>query len=138
MHIEWLILADAAQIVGNKLYVMGGGWDRLAVDKVPKQHSMGIAMSIRVPWNHTNERHSFEIVITSEDGQTISKAEGTFESGRPPGVTVGQDQRVQFAMNAIMTLGGPGTFVVLAHIDDQEEKRVPFNVIGSQQPVADR
>ena len=34
--IEWLILADAAEVVGGKLYLMGGGWDRLTVNS---QHS---------------------------------------------------------------------------------------------------
>ena len=29
MDVEWLILADAAQVNGNKLYLLEGGWDRL-------------------------------------------------------------------------------------------------------------
>ena len=135
MEVEWLILADAAQVVGNKLYLMGGGWDRLTVDKFPKDHAMGIAMSIRVPWNQTNERHSFGIEITSEDGETIQKAEGSFEIGRPPGIQAGQDQRMQFAISAIMHLGGPGTFVVIASIDEEEKQRVTFTTVGMEQSV---
>ena len=138
MNIEWLILADAAQVVGNKLYLIGGGWDRLTIAGFPKNHAMGLAMSIRVPWNQTNERHSFEIEITSEDGQSIQKAGGNFEVGRAPGTVPGQDQRVQFAVNAIMLLAGPGTFVVLARIDEEEKQRVTFNVVGSEQPVVNR
>jgi len=34
MEVEWLILADAAQVVGNKLYLMGGGWDKLTINNV--------------------------------------------------------------------------------------------------------
>lgn len=138
MDVEWLILADAAQVVGNKLYLMGGGWDRLNVDKFPKTHAMGLAMSIRVPWNQTNERHSFAIEIMSEDGQAIAKAEGSFEVGRPAGIRAGQDQRVQFGLNVIMNLGGPGTIAVLANIDNEEKQRVTFNVSGSERPVANQ
>ena len=138
MDVEWLILADAAQLVGNKLYLMGGGWDRLNVDKFPKTHSMGLAMSIRVPWNQTNERHSFAIEIMSEDGQAIAKAEGSFEVGRPAGIRAGQDQRVQFGLNVIMNLGGPGTIAVLANIDNEEKQRVTFNVSGSDRPVVNQ
>ena len=138
MDVEWLILADAAQVVGNKLYLMGGGWDRLNVDKFPKTHALGLAMSIRVPWNQTNERHSFEIEIMSEDGQPIAKAEGSFEVGRPAGIRAGQDQRVQFGLNVIMHLGGPGTFAVLANIDHEEKQRVTFHVLGSERPVVNQ
>ena len=130
-----MIIADAAQVVGNKLFIMGGGWDKLGVDSFPKNHSMGIALAIRVPWNETNERHGFEVEIVSDDGETQQKLGGTFEAGRAPGTTPGQHQRVQFAFNAIMTLGGPGTFVVLARIDGEEQQRVAFNVIGGAQPA---
>ena len=50
MDIEWLILADGAQVVGNKLYLMGGGWDKLQINGgFPKQHATGIALAIKVP-----------------------------------------------------------------------------------------
>ena len=31
MEVDWLILADSAQVTGGKLYMLGGGWDRLTV-----------------------------------------------------------------------------------------------------------
>ncbi len=33
MDVEWLILADAAQVNGNKLYLLEGGWDRLTITR---------------------------------------------------------------------------------------------------------
>lgn len=130
-----MIIADAAQVVGNKLYIIGGGWDRLGVDSFPKNHSMGIALAIRVPWNETNQRHAFEIEIASEDGETQTKLGGTFEVGRAAGITPGQHQRVQFGVNAIMGLRGPGHFVVMASIDGKEQQRVAFTVFGGAQPA---
>ena len=137
MNIEWLILADGAQVVGNKLYLMGGGWDRLQINGgFPKQHATGIALAIKVPWNETNEKHSFEIEFVSDDGATIQKLSGNFEVGRPAGIPAGQDQRAQFAVNAIIQFQGPGTFVVLARIDGEERSRVSFNVVaGSPVPA---
>jgi len=138
LDVEWLILADAAQVVGNKLNLIGGGWDRLNISNFPANHAMGLAMSIQVPWHQTNERHAFEIEITSEDGQSIQKAGGSFEVGRAPGTVPGQDQRLQVAVGAIMQFAAPGTFVVIARIDEEEKKRVVFNVLGSERPVANR
>jgi len=91
MKIEWLILADAAQVVGGKLYLLGGGWDRLTVNKpFPVQQHCALALSIAVPWNETNQRHSFEVEIVAEDSATeqpksLMKMGGQFEVGRPPG-----------------------------------------------------
>ena len=135
MDVEWLILADSAQVVGNKLFLMGGGWDRLVLNKIPSQHPLSIALAINVPWNETNEKHAFEIEFVSEDGDTIQKLDGMFEAGRPPGVPAGQDQRVQMAVNAIMNFGKTGTIAVVARIDGQERRRVAFNVVPGT-PVA--
>jgi hypothetical protein len=29
--LDYLLVADGAQVVGGKLYLLGGGWDRLTV-----------------------------------------------------------------------------------------------------------
>ena len=68
MEIEWLILADAAQITGGKLYLMGGGWDQINVDTLPHPQNMAIAVSFRVPWTETNLKHNFKIEIVGGDG----------------------------------------------------------------------
>ena len=47
--IEWLILADAAEVVGGKLYVMGGGWDRLTVHSQSAKKNLAVALALRVP-----------------------------------------------------------------------------------------
>jgi len=129
MEVEWLVLADSAQVVGNKLYLLGGGWDRLTVNtKFPAQRHVGIAVALRVPWNQTNEKHQFEIEIASEDGATIAKLQGDFEVGRPPGIPQGQEQRIQVAVEADLRFEKPGTFVIMATIEGVEGQRVPFHV----------
>ena len=137
MDVEWLILADSAQVVGNKLFLMGGGWDRIVLNKLPAQHALSIALAIKVPWNETNEKHAFEIEFVSEDGETIQKLGGTFEAGRPPGIPPGQEQRVQTAVNALMNFGKTGTIAVVARIDGEERRRVAFNIVSGT-PVPDQ
>ena len=50
MEVEWLILADSAQVTGGKLFLLGGGWDRVTANSFPFAHNMSIAVSFRVPW----------------------------------------------------------------------------------------
>jgi len=135
MEVEWLILADAAQVVGNKLFLLGGGWDRLMVNKAfPIEQRLALALSIRVPWNETNQKHSFEIEIMSESQATeeprsLMKAGGQFEVGRPAGIPPGQEQRFQLALDMSLRIEDAGIKTVIARVEGQEMRRVNFIVM---------
>jgi hypothetical protein len=134
MEVEWLILADAAQVVGNKLYLLGGGWDRLTVNKpFPVSQRCALAMSINVDWNETNQKHTFELEILAEDQTTeqpksIMKAGGQFELGRPPGISPGQQQRFQVALDMTLPIESAGMKTVIARVEGKELRRLNFNV----------
>ena len=83
MRVEWLILADYAEIVGGKLYLMGGGWNVLTVNTgfpLPGR-PLGLAAAFSVPWNETNQRQNVEIEIQTEDGQSVGRVNAQFEVG---------------------------------------------------------
>lgn len=131
MDIDWLILADAAQIVGGKLFLMGGGWDVLSVNSgFPSRQRCALAAAFRVPWNETNVRHDFRIRILDEDHTTtLFEVAGELELGRPPGLPPGQEQRAQTAVDVEVTFERPGRYVVIATIDEVERRAV-FSVIA--------
>ncbi len=135
MEVEWLILADSVQVVGNKLYVLGGGWDVLKANKdFPFIQPCGVAFAVQVPWNDTNDKHSFEIEVQSEDQSTeepksMAKLGGQLEVGRPPGIPRGQPQRIQLGINLGLNIEGPGTKIIIGRIDGEESKRITFNVL---------
>lgn len=136
MDVEWLILADSAQVVGNKLYLLGGGWETLVVNTAfPVQQYCSVAASFRVPWNETNQRHSIEIEVQNKDGQSIVQYRGQIEVGRPPGIPLGADQRTQLAFAFVLTFEGPGPFAIVARVEGQEMKRTTFRVIGGVSPL---
>lgn len=130
ISIEWLIIADYAEVIGDKLYLQGGGWNRLTVNSdFPVDRLIGLAVSFDVPWEDTNERHSVQVELTTADGGSLGKMDGQFEVGRPVGVPAGQAQRTQLALNLPLKIGGPGTFVVVGRVDGEELRRVHFNVV---------
>ncbi len=132
MEVEWLILADAAQIAGNKLYLMGGGWDRLTIRRpLPVQQQMAVAAAFRVDWNETNMKHQFEIEVADADGVTLGKVSGSMEVGRPPGIPPGQDQRTQIAVGLGVPIKQLGTYVIIARVNGEEGRRFPFSVVGA-------
>jgi len=130
VQVEWLILADYVEIIGGKLYLMGGGWDVLTVNTAfPLARPVGLAAAFSVAWNETNQLHRVEIEFQTDDGQSVGNVGAQFEVGRPAGVKAGQDQRFQLAANVPLSLTAPGTYVIIARIEGQEQRRVPFNVI---------
>ena len=62
-----MLLADAAQEVNGKLYVLGGGWSVTGPDLPP----MSIAIKLDVPWNQSVAPHEFTLELVDEDGRAV-------------------------------------------------------------------
>jgi hypothetical protein len=139
MDIDWLMLADSAEVVNNKLYVLGGGWDSITVKSgFPVTHPCAVATAFSVPWNETNQPRNVEIEILTEDGQSRAKIGAKVEAGRPTGLPQGQSQRVQFAVRFQLKLEGPGGHVIIARIEGEERRQVPFNIVAGPGARANR
>jgi len=143
VSLEWLILADAAHVVGNKLFLIGGGWDVLTVNTpFPHDQIIGIAASFTVPWNATNQQHAAEINILDEDGNASMATIGhQFEVGRPPGLPAGSSQRTQVGGTIAIRIPHPGSYSIRCQVDGEEQhQRALFRVVagpGALQPKAD-
>src|SRR5262245_56786612 len=119
--------------MGNKLYVLGGGWDVLTVNTTfPITQHLALALSIRVPWVETNTKHNFELEIQHDDGPSVAKIAGQVEVGRPPGIPAGTDQRSQIAADIQLKLDKPGVYAIVVRLEGEEKRRTSFRVIGGQ------
>jgi hypothetical protein len=130
MDVEWIILADAAEVVNNKLYLIGGGWETLTINaRLPSSYPCAVAVAFSVPWNETNEQHNIAIEIQDQDGGELVNVEGQIEVGRPPGIPRGNAQRVQMAIKVGLPLQQPGAHFVIASVEGQELRRIVFDVV---------
>jgi hypothetical protein len=129
--VEWLILADSAQVLGNKVFLLGGGWDVLTVNQAfPVQQQLSIAVSFKVPWGEANKRHTVALEVATEDGQQLAQVAGQLEVGRPPGIRLGQAQRMQMGVNLVLNLPKEGVYEIKASVNGEEDShRATFNVI---------
>jgi hypothetical protein len=126
---DFVILCDSAQVQGEKLYMLGGGWSQVWAKQFPTQHHMAVAAGILIPWMETNARHQFKLQVRSEDGKVYSEVQGEFEQGRPPGLPPGSAQRVMLAMNMNIRLEQPGEAVAELSLDGQVARTVPFRIV---------
>jgi hypothetical protein len=87
-----MMLADAAQQVGGKLYILGGGWSTTGSPTPPK----AVVIKIEVPWDRTNVGHDWRLALVDADGRAVQTSDeravevtGELEVGRPAGLPDG-------------------------------------------------
>ncbi len=124
---DFLILADRAEAVNGKLYMMGGAWDAIGLRAAGDVASFTAAIGILVPWHATNVEHQFSLRLEDADGKVLSSMGMGFTTGRPAALPEGARQRVTFAIPLSVALPGPGAYAVICTLGRQE-KRVAFQV----------
>lgn len=129
MKLEWLILADAAEVIGNKLYLMGGGWDRLSVHtEFPVAQHLGVAVSIALEPGELGQTHEFVLDVQSPQGKWLASLEADFEVTLPKGADSKRLQRWQFASSMDLSLDVEGAYAIVVFLNGQEAGRQVFEV----------
>jgi hypothetical protein len=97
-----MLLADAVEEAGGKLYVLGGGW---SVRRGDGPFSMALAIKLEVPWTEANAPHFVIAELVTQDGPPAMfndqpvRIEGNVEVGRPPGIPAGTALDAPMALN---------------------------------------
>jgi hypothetical protein len=131
LEVDFMILSDGAQAVGGKIYILGGGWNRLLVPGLPGRPAapFAIALGITVPYNLTNRRFNFTIELANQDGDRIGDVlSAELEAGRPPGIRPGTPQSIMLGINTRPEFPMPGRYTFNASIDGELMRSVGFEV----------
>lgn len=124
-----IMLADAAQAVNGKLYIIGGGWSVTG----PAPTAYAIALKVEVPWDETNKRHTLVLRLLDEDGRPVRvgapngdqvplEIPADFEVGRPAGVLAGSPIDMPVVVNiGPMPLQAGRRFVWRLFIDGRSD-----------------
>jgi hypothetical protein len=135
IDLDFMILADGAQAVGGKLYMLGGGWTHVFVPQLPGPPvaPFAIALGLTVPYHLTNRRFSFSLELTDADGTRVDEPlTGELEQGRPPGIRAGASQPILIAINARPEFPAAGRYSFNASIDGEPMKSIAFEVVEQQ------
>jgi Family of unknown function (DUF6941) len=127
-----MLLCDAAQVVGGKLYILGGGWSRLTADQpIP----MSLAIRLAVPWDRTNETIRLRAVLLTDGGDYVEigdtpvQNDGEVVVGRPPDALRGAPLDATLAMDFHGLQLPEGGYVWTLEVDDQVRARGPFQAV---------
>lgn len=139
-------LADSAEAVNGKLYVLGAGWDMLVVSEVPAvQQRVAVGVLVQVGWNDTELEHDVTLRLETEDGEPVPLARHA--AGMPPGTSVAaighrfttgrgtlvragdaQTHPVTFTINDLL-LDRVGGYSWVIGVDGEIMHRLPMRVV---------
>ena len=132
MRLTTAMLADAAQVQGGKLFVLGGGFDTISARTLPIVHrSLTLAMVAEV---EPDERHrDLEILIrlVDEDGQGLDvEAKGKLRVGAPPNLPPGATSIVPIVSPFHnIEFPEPKGYAFVIDFEEDELARVRFRVV---------
>jgi hypothetical protein len=133
-EIDYLLVADRAEVVNGKLYLMGGAWDRISPTTFPHRMILGIALGVRIPFAHTDDQHTVAVELL-QDEQRLIGFEAKLTTGRPPGMA-GMDMLVPMAFNIPIAVPAEGQLVLRAAVDGRAPRRHEIRVAQRQQRPA--
>jgi hypothetical protein len=125
-EIDYLLVADRAEVVNGKLYLMGGAWDRIQPPTFPHRMILGIALGVRIPFAHTDDQHTVAVEMNQDD-QRLVGFEAKLTTGRPPGMA-GMDMLVPMAFNIPLSIPAEGQVVLRASVDGRAPRRHEIRV----------
>jgi hypothetical protein len=129
-----MLLCDAAQSVGGKLYILGAGWSQMLANNPT---DMSLAIKLLIPWSRTNEpvnvrasllnRASAEVV---DFGMGPVRIETAVELGRPPGMARGTPLDASLVMNFPGVRLAPGNYVWELEVGGTVKARIPVQALS--------
>lgn len=100
MEVDFVFLADAAEVTQGKLYVMGGAFDTIWTSNIPVAHPrLSLVMRLLFTPAEVGRKHTVEINLMDEDGKGIAKVGGDLEIGQNPNLPKGWRQGFLTVLN---------------------------------------
>ncbi len=131
MEIDYLLLAEHAEVTGSKLYLMGGGWDTMNVAEAPATVRVMLAAGVRVEWDETNVPVPLVVRVDDDDAQEIFRLEGQMNVGRPPHLPAGTSQLSQMTFALALKLprfGGYRVSLTAGAAEREVRRSLPFRL----------
>jgi hypothetical protein len=132
MELDFALLADAAQVVEGKTYILGGGATILWRENYPAPLGFVLVCQLTHDRSEAGSEHEFRLRVRDVDGNPVlPETHGRVRLGSPsddvpPDVPIAAP--VVMLMPAAPVLQRPGAYAVDLVLDGQHVKSLPFAV----------
>ena len=136
MKIDFAVLADAAQAVGGKVFILGGGWNLFRAGNYPAQIQLSIAIGVGFTSNEVGIKFPLKVVIADAAGVPIMPGiNGQIETGQPPpDAPKGISIKVPIAVNMALQVPHPGKYGIVVTVGSSKAE-LSFDAIFVGQRV---
>lgn len=114
MKIEYVVLADGAQAVGGKLYILGGGWNVFYAQAFPAPINIGLGINVSYTSNEFGMTCPWSVTIADEAGIPIMPEMNSQVQipQLPRGLSNVLVNRLPFAMQIGVAVPRPGKYTI--------------------------
>jgi hypothetical protein len=118
MKIDYAVLADAAQAVGGKIFILGGGWNVYRSANYPAPVQLAVAVGLGFSGTEIGGRYPLKIVIADEAGvPVVPELNGQIETGQlAPDLPQGLPVKVPVAWNVSFGVPRPGKYTIVVTV----------------------
>jgi hypothetical protein len=131
--VDVALLADAVQAVRGKLFILGGGWDTLWVQRFPARHpSLAIGLRLRVPVSWAGDQIKLSVELQDADGRPMLPRPLAHDI-KLPGTTQSPTNATDFGLIRSFTFNNlmfqsEGSYSFVISVDDEPVSRLRFTV----------
>ena len=130
MKLQSAMLADAARVAENKLYVFGGQWDRVYTHAFPASHAgLTVVLVIEVSYSEALRDHHLRVALMRDGEPAGAEARGLINVGHAPGTTPGAPSYVPIALpfeNLLFTT--PGRYEWVISLNEEPVGTIPLEI----------
>ena len=133
MRLTVAMLADAAQVAGGKLYVLGGAFDMINARAFPAAvRQLEVVLVAEVGPADRNRDLPIAIRLFDEDGSPLGvESTGMMRVGAPSSLPAGAPSLVPLVSSFLgVRFPRPGGYVFIVEHESEELGRIPFRVRG--------
>jgi hypothetical protein len=137
MRLDFLTLADKAEAINGKLYMMGGGVGGIGLIQLPGPAAVDVAIGLMVDYAETSDTHQLQLSLeTADNTPVIGPITIPFATGRPPGLPAGEAVRFIAVLQGPFPIPGEGRYHWVAQVGDVRFPPTIFQVIKMTPLVA--
>ncbi|HXW82890.1 MAG TPA: hypothetical protein VEJ86_00655 [Candidatus Binataceae bacterium] len=120
MEIDFLQIADAAEAVNGKLYMLGGGWTRFNAPAFPAPVRLAICLGLLVDSYELDRLRSVTFSLQRDTTKVIPDIRVDVRMSAAANATPVR-QRISVVTNTAFALPGPGIYHLTATVDGLSE-----------------
>ena len=120
MKLDYLLLADKAEAINGKVYMMGGSIGAIGLAQMPGLAAFDLAIGLLLDYSETSDTHRLLLAMETADNQPVlGPIEIPFATGRPPGFPPGDSMRFTAVIQGPFPIPTEGAYQWRAEVDGQ-------------------